>query len=143
MNTIFESVREIIFHNHNDLDQSIHSVKQMTEILARERARSDRNNHRFALILFEIDMTDHHENARNLIRIITGRVRDTDEVGWIAHNLIGIILPETSTKGALKVAESIQSFLDNKDNIFKITVLTYPSSKWKEFAPLQESKQAE
>ena len=79
----------------------IHTINDFHTILKRERSCSDRNNHGFSLIVFDVGILEKHKIlAKNLIDILTSRVRISDDVGWFDERRIGILLPDTSSKDA-------------------------------------------
>ncbi len=79
----------------------IHAINDFHTILKRERSYSERNNHGFSLIVFDVGILEKHKIlAKNLINILTSRVRISDDVGWFDERRVGILLPDTSSKDA-------------------------------------------
>jgi hypothetical protein len=91
----------------------IHSEEEFRRIIDRERARADRTDHQFSLIVLDLGFTNgnHHTNRRLLQKIIS-RMRRIDEIGWYNQNRIGIILPYTSERGAQRFSESLWQLFD-------------------------------
>ena len=91
----------------------IYSEEDFRRIIDRERARADRTDHQFSLIVldFGFDNGNHHRNGR-LLEKVYSRIRRIDEMGWYDSRRIGIILPYTSERGAQKFAESLCELMD-------------------------------
>ena len=108
----------------------IYSEEEFRRIIDRERARADRTDHPFSLILLDLGFTggNHNKNG-HLLQKIFPRMRRIDEIGWYAPQLIGIILPYTSERGAKRFAESLYQLFDRSmaECIFK--VYTYDFEK--------------
>ena len=106
----------------------VHSSKSFSSIIHRERDRSDRTGQGFSLAIFEVgNGKSRPDSVRNLVPILTHRIRSTDAIGWFEDGRIGVILPHTTTESAWK-------FVDNVRNAFKdnappgCMLYAYPSS---------------
>ena len=86
---------------------NIHSHNEFRFILDREFKRANRNAHEFSLLVFKTNDTDSDQPTISLTDLITHQVRSTDEVGWFDENSIGILLPDTSARGALNDETSV------------------------------------
>ncbi len=104
----------------------IHSEEEFRRIIDRERARADRTDHQFSLILLDLGFTDsnHNKNGR-LLQKIFFRMRRIDEIGWYDPQRIGIILPYTSEQGAQKFAENLCELMDPSTAECIFNVYTY------------------
>jgi lipopolysaccharide/colanic/teichoic acid biosynthesis glycosyltransferase len=89
--------------------RGIVSPEQLRFLLERERARADRRNDVFSLLLFSLRDVDRADPARfdPLIQILKRRLRLTDDVGWLDRDRIGVLLPDTPPAGAWKVADDV------------------------------------
>ena len=108
----------------------LYSKEEFKRIIEKERARADRNNHKFSLVIFDMNASGPKNSTTiQLIGNIWDRIRCIDEVGWYDNQQIGMILPYTSNKGATKLAENICESFD--ESILKpvCTVYTYPLDK--------------
>jgi len=86
----------------------ISSIAEFRRIIDRERARADRTNHQFSLIILDLGVSNgNHKANRILLQKIISRARKIDELGWYDKQRIGILLPYTSEQGAQKFAESL------------------------------------
>lgn len=107
----------------------IHSAERFRAILERERARSDRNGHQFSLIAFDVGNPEADgAYVQHLTHVLTGRIRSTDEAGWLDNRRIGVLLPYTSADGSWRLADDICQVISDKASPPECTVYTYPSS---------------
>ncbi len=93
-----------------------------------ERARVDRNEHAFSLVVF--DACDLEANAavtQSLVRSLNDRIRSTDKVGWFGDHGIGVLLPYTSREGAQKFVDDVIGSVDAGAVSPKHTIHSYPS----------------
>ncbi len=104
----------------------IYPEAEFRAILEQERARADRNDHQFSLVVFDIiQPTGKNVGARRMIQKISGRIRSIDKIGWYDNQRIGIILPYTSGEGATKLAETICDLFGTSTRNPECTVYTY------------------
>lgn len=111
--------------------RTINSVEDFSILIKRERFRADRNNQKFSLITF--DTGGQNKNLSNiglLTDILTERLRVSDEVGWFDERRIAVLLPETTIKGARKLAHCISEKIACAGMLLPCTVYMYPSMKW-------------
>jgi len=109
---------------------NIYSTKDFHAILKRERSRSDRTNHKFSLIVFDIGASDKDMTlARYLVDKINSRVRVADYVGWFDKGKIAVLLPDTSSQGAWMLADMIRTEIKVSPSALTFTVYSYPSQK--------------
>jgi hypothetical protein len=104
----------------------IYPEAEFRAILEQERARADRNDHQFSLIIFDIiQPTGKKFGTRRMIQKISGRIRSIDKIGWYDNQRIGIILPYTSREGATKLAETICDLFGTSTPNPECVVYTY------------------
>src|SRR5688572_8593419 len=72
---------------------------QLPSVAQRERARADRNECEFSLILFRARTGDRRLTLR-LARLLNRRARTIDEVGWFEESCVAVLLPYTGSDGA-------------------------------------------
>lgn len=132
MRNIFKSrlLHKDSFHDSNKFDgiDRLLSIEDMEKAVLREKARSDRQNHEFSMIVVDIEELNHGGDLINrLLSFLDTRLRSIDEIGWYDRYHIGIILPYTSKANAIHVVEEITATLqiENSDKLLKI--LSYPS----------------
>jgi len=105
----------------------ISSRERMLLTLHRERARADRTGHEFALVLFRVKHAAKvTHSVERLIRTVVARSRTTDEVGWFNEKFLGVILPDTNSAGAWRLAEDVCELVAGKMHRPIYAVYTYP-----------------
>jgi len=108
----------------------IHYEQEFRSIIERERARADRTDHQFSLIVLDLRSPDeNHQTTNHILQKIFRRVRRIDEIGWYDQNRIGIILPYTSAQGAQKFAESLSNSFSLPMEQCLLNVYTYDSDQ--------------
>ena len=113
--------------DHDDDDDSLHSVDRINAILERERLRSDRGNSSFALLTLTLFTPYETRDLISLARVIHRRIRVTDDAGRLAPRQIGIVLPETHADGAWKLVEDLCGLLPRGMPCPECDVYTYPT----------------
>ena len=108
----------------------IHPEEELRRIIDRERARADRTDHQFSLVVFDLGFTNDHQNENGLLlQKIFSRIRRIDEIGWHDRRRIGIILPYTSERGAQRFAESLCELMDPSMAECVFNLYTYGSDR--------------
>ncbi len=94
--------------------------------LEREKRRVDRSKTHLSMILFRFDGKKEQEsqNVRRLFALLHKTRRETDILGRMSDDLIGILLPDTNKQGAKVFMEKIVSRAN--DMTFSTIVETYP-----------------
>ena len=100
------------------------SSEEFHRVLAQERARADRTEHQFSVVLLHGDGLQSAGPAEDLINKIANRIRIIDEIGWFDEWRIGLILPYTSSTGARKLVDRICKTSITSLPVF--TIYTYP-----------------
>lgn len=103
-------------------------------LLARERARSDRNSHAFSLVVFQTSKAPSNK-VRRVAEILRESRRLTDDVGWVDPPDLGVLLPDTPAAGARRFAEKMHTALskescDVEDRIYTYQGNSDDSSMW-------------
>jgi lipopolysaccharide/colanic/teichoic acid biosynthesis glycosyltransferase len=108
----------------------IHSVDKFARVIDAERARSDRTGNMFSLVVFRaVNEKEGWISALNqLIEALYKRVRSIDEVGWFDAKSIGVLLPDTSSDGALNISRDVCNRVTNGQALFIARVYVYPSA---------------
>jgi lipopolysaccharide/colanic/teichoic acid biosynthesis glycosyltransferase len=101
----------------------------MRAILDRERMRCDRGRSTF--VLLKLTLSRHCEESELAVvaRIVSDRIRLTDDAGLLGARSIGVVLPETPVSGAWKLAEGIRDLLPSAVRRPKCNVYLYPSHR--------------
>src|ERR1700690_1879689 len=91
---LVSALRRVALRADRDRDCGLLPVRQFQQVLARERARSDRSGDRFCLLTFSSsERTNSGALYEELPAILKHRLRATDEVGGLDSTRIGGILP--------------------------------------------------
>ncbi len=115
-----------LFHSTHTV--KLYSIDDLRKILSRERARSDRNNHEFSMIVFQLESIKLQKMlVTDFCRFLASRLRSTDEIGWFAQNQIGVVLPYTAAADASALANDIHAQLQYRNFILKIQIFAYPT----------------
>ena len=107
---------------------SICGEKEFMRVLARERARAERSDHHFSLVVFESRCGKQHlsEVQTHLLGELRTRMRTTDEAGWLRKNRIGAILHNATAHNAWFFAKNIQMSLLADGSQLLCSVYSYP-----------------
>ncbi|MBU0730166.1 MAG: hypothetical protein KKE17_03385, partial [Proteobacteria bacterium] len=110
--------------------QCIDPQTKFAASIERERARADRNGHGFSLIAYEVKKADRNKpSIRHLLNILPGRIRLTDEMGWIDKQQVGILLYSTTKEDAGNFARQIDaSIISATGSAPRYVIHGYPSS---------------
>jgi lipopolysaccharide/colanic/teichoic acid biosynthesis glycosyltransferase len=101
--------------------------EQLRRILERERARADRTGEPLSLVAFTARTPEPDRTTPTLVaRALRGRLRATDDVGWLDDHQIGVVLPTTPAAGAWKVADDVCLEFPKDVPPPVCTVYTYP-----------------
>jgi lipopolysaccharide/colanic/teichoic acid biosynthesis glycosyltransferase len=99
-------------------------------VLERERARADRTGAPLAVVAFAARSPDEDRVTMAwLVRILPGRLRCTDEAGWLDEREICAVLPGTPARGAWKVADDVCLQFPNDVPLPLCSVYSYPSDR--------------
>lgn len=103
------------------------SEEEFIRIIENERARAERNDHCFSLILFDTAAIGLKPRTIGpFAQKIRHRIRQVDQIGWYDHQRIGLILPYTSNIGACQLAAYICSDVEMSFSPSICHVNTYP-----------------
>ena len=129
----------LLFRNRNhtsaadlhrrELNGNIYSEDEFRGIIEKERARADRTDIHFSLILLDLGSPAENHETRHILQRISARMRKIDEIGWYDRNLIGIVLPNTSSQGAHAFIESLSGSGMLPLAKYLLKVYTYDSEK--------------
>jgi lipopolysaccharide/colanic/teichoic acid biosynthesis glycosyltransferase len=100
-------------------------AEQMWMLLERYRSRSDRYGQGFSVAVFRSDGSKWA--VRRMARLIAGRARLSDEVGWLEGCSVCVILPDTQAAGAMCFASAVVRLVSRRCPKPQFTLYTYPS----------------
>jgi len=100
------------------------SGHQFLSQLQREKRRSDRSRSPLSLALFHFDDGKGDDAIEERLRLIHESKRETDILGYLDHDLLGVLLPDTGAQGN---AQFIQKVIRHAHGVtFTTTAATYP-----------------
>jgi len=118
----------------------IYSAEEFHRCLQRERARADRSEITFSLLVFDLwKYTGSDDHLRDLAQLLLSRVRLSDIVGWIDVQRIGVLLFNTPYESACKVAEDVLEKLAALEPP-PCTIYTYPCQYLPLIEPASEGR---
>ena len=121
---VFSSTTEII---RKRAVGQLCSEEEFIRIIENERARAERNDHCFSLVLFDTGAIGLKPGTiGQFVQRITRRIRQVDQIGWYDNQRIGLILPYTSNVGACQLAAHICSDIEMSYSADICLVNTYP-----------------
>jgi hypothetical protein len=94
------------------------------ELVAHERACSDRSGAPFAVLAF--DVGPRARQGDELVAAIVARVRVTDALGWLEDGRLGVLLRYATVEDALRVADEVRARAGAEPGIATCTVHGYP-----------------
>jgi lipopolysaccharide/colanic/teichoic acid biosynthesis glycosyltransferase len=121
--------------SHYPVDNPIHYGGNVSEIffdpnffeqLRLEKLRVQRSKSSLSIILLTPDKKTGGEsiNMSQILGVVRAKTRDTDICGFVNHNTIGILLPDTDEKGAKEICVKLVN--GNINPRFSTTTSTYP-----------------
>ena len=136
MNTFIKLLKKLNFllrKYHGDDDSFINSVDTFHDIIKSERARADRGNKKFSLLVIEVGKIGKNDKlTKKIIEFLSSRIRMSDVVGWYDKNNIAVLLPDTKPEGAWKLANELLQMNSFMEVSSPFIVYSYPSPKWPE-----------
>ncbi len=90
----------------------------------RERARSDRSQRPFSVVVLKLLETNPC-TLRRLPSLLRGCIRETDDLGWFGDDDLGVLLPDTDDAGTRPFAQKLKAQLDEVPLATAIRFYTY------------------
>ena len=99
---------------------------QMQAVMRRERARCDRQSGVFSIVLLRLVDIEDKRQLNRLAKHVLRLVRETDELGFVDSETLGVVLPDTDAVGAsLFTHRAIRSVRHEKHKP-SCVIYTYP-----------------
>ncbi|MDW8262481.1 MAG: sugar transferase [Phycisphaerales bacterium] len=108
--------------------RDLYTPRQMAGLLQRERARADRHEREFALVVLRLRNDAGEWSILRLARVLLDVARTTDEVGRYDDDAVACILPDTDAGGAWFFARRACSMARRRGLDPICTVYAYPSA---------------
>jgi lipopolysaccharide/colanic/teichoic acid biosynthesis glycosyltransferase len=108
------------------MERNILSRSHFLNLLRIEKRRVERSKSPFSIALFSLqrEMGDREEARQKFVASLLTNTRETDIKGWIDHDVIGLLLPDTNEKGVQKCVEKILN--GNGGMKYSVSMGTYP-----------------
>jgi hypothetical protein len=119
-------IQQIKFISNDQGKCDLPLPEQFRAILAKERARSDRNGHGFSVAIFRVGKDRVAGSGQTLGSILRDKMRNTDEVGWFNKDSIGVLLYNTGKSGAWEFVKNVRFLIDQQNIPHTCTVYLYP-----------------
>lgn len=101
---------------------------EFRRLISRERNRADRVGSQLSLLLLDLERGERGKaKLAASLEVICQRLRETDAVGWFQRRSLGILLPDTASKGAQRVLEDLRERVHALGAGAKWRIFTYPS----------------
>ena len=107
--------------------------RYFTETLEKELARSLRYQHRFSIVLFDLDhfkkINDTHGHPagdavlRKVAQLVKKNLRTNDVMARIGGEEFALLLPEVGLEGALALAEKVRKLVESERFSFELTAI--------------------
>lgn len=95
-------------------------------LLKRERARADRGNIIFSLVVFDFSQGRKSRSSGQLIELLQGRIRITDCIGWLSDCSIGVFLADAPREGAQSFLKDVLPLIHTIQPEPECSTYTYP-----------------
>jgi lipopolysaccharide/colanic/teichoic acid biosynthesis glycosyltransferase len=129
---IIKFCKRLFSHNRTPQLPPSHRISSADEFrskLAVERARADRNGHGFSLVAFKVgEGLVNDALARCVERVVAGRLRVADELGWFDEQHLGVLLYNTPAEGAWNYVNQVQDALSAEKAAVESNVYVYPTT---------------
>lgn len=105
------------------------SVEQFEVAASAERMRVDRNGSLVSLLLIKVsEKHDPKNDLEKLVSYMIDRLRITDTAGFVRDGRVGVLLPDTATSGAWKVAADLCELFPAGERRPDCEVISYPDA---------------
>jgi lipopolysaccharide/colanic/teichoic acid biosynthesis glycosyltransferase len=102
------------------------SPLELRRVIDHERARADRTRQPFSLITLGWRRRRQPEATAALVRALNERLRCTDAVGWMAEDVVAVVLVDTDAAGARAAARAILDRYPAAIAPLQCAIATYP-----------------
>jgi lipopolysaccharide/colanic/teichoic acid biosynthesis glycosyltransferase len=111
---------------------SVLSEKEMERLLVKERLRCDRYQQYFSLVTVHFNPAPEISLAtqeQTLVRLLAGKLRLIDDIGYLRKGGLGVLLPMTDAQGGRVVLEKILKCSEEYGLSIEADVLSYHGRK--------------
>jgi len=109
------------------------SKPQFLDRLRVERRRSDRSKSPLSIVLFRFnrEQKDHFRQITKFLVPLQKNTRETDIIGWLDRDVIGLLLPDTNENGVKSCTEKVAN--GNGRLPYSVVSGTYPDYLFQQF----------
>ena len=108
--------------------RALNSAEQIQKILERERTRAERSAGVLSLLAFGPAAGDSDRATLvRVVKILNGRLRTTDVMGWLDRERIVVVLPSTTAEGAWQMADNVCKSFPADRALPDCQVYSYPT----------------
>jgi len=121
------------------MDDILHKSEFLNRLRI-EKRRADRSKTALSIALLDFGKgaLNDHQLIRDLMNLLRKNTRDTDIKGWVDHDRIGLILPDTNEKGVQCCVEKV---LNGNGNIpYSVITGTYPDDLFNKLLNEEQSQ---
>ncbi len=119
---------KIFFSSAGGSRASARPATRFRAIIERERSRADRSNTTLSLLAIAPTGETPNETVLNrLADFLADRLRVTDDFGLLDDNRMGVVLPDTSSAGAWKVADDVCDHMEAGETPVRCEVFAHPT----------------
>jgi hypothetical protein len=125
---ILRGIRRFLGFDRTPVSTTLRTLNETREILQRECQRADRARSELAILVFTPTAAKDAEALfAALVVILRQRLRTTDEVGWLASNVLAAILPHTGLEGARTLRREVCAALSADLPPPRCAIYVYPT----------------
>jgi lipopolysaccharide/colanic/teichoic acid biosynthesis glycosyltransferase len=118
----------------SEKELDVYSEVEFNKILRRERAKADRSDLYFSIVVFNFSTLNIKEaNIYKFIRLLKNRVRDIDVIGWLEEKALGVLLYATTRKEAEAFIATIKEAIYSYLLIPQYHIYAYPDDFFNDF----------
>lgn len=108
----------------------IYDKEVFTALIRHERSRADRSGKAFSLVVFQLaEKFQSRSHVKKLCDRLKKTMRTIDEIGWVDESSVGVLLPSTTSEGALFFAK--RAAIGEAQSAYRI--FTYPEHWTRDF----------
>lgn len=137
---LMKNLNTIKRSSERELD--VYSEVEFNKILRRERAKADRSNLYFSIIVFNFSTLNIKKaNVYKFIRLLKNRIRDMDVIGWLEDKTLGVLMHATNKNEAETFIGTIKESLYNYLLIPQYHIYVYPYDFFNDFDRKEDNQQ--
>ncbi len=105
----------------------IYSKQEFNRVIQRERARADRTNTTFSLVVVNMNELG-RADFKYMVQLLQKRTRMTDILGWLDDSHLAVLLYETGLEGARSFTNALTSSVGHNTNTNVWQIYIHPTA---------------